>query len=393
MIQQVRVRNFKTLNEVSLELGQRNVIVGPNMSGKTNFISLFKFLNRMVVPAPGVHGLSNAVSSLGGFPEIAWRGGASNLISIALSGDFRGIEENGDKTSWEYLLEIVSDGRGLVTVQDEDLKITAPAGLYSVIRKDKSSGRRVLVSRERGAISEVDERGRSALEFEIPGWEGNKLRNFFASLRFYNFVPQLMKQINTAAAPPVLDEGGGNLSAWLLMLQTRFQEEFRKINAAVKDVLPDVASIYTFPTQQATVFVASGEKHFKSPVPVWQMSDGELCFIAWLSLIYSPPELTAPVYFVEEPENHLHPRLVDALIGLLDQAQTGAGANAAQLVATTHSLEVVDKTRLGDLIVFERRDGQTVCTRPREKTHLRELIAREEVGLGDLYYSGALGND
>jgi EAL domain-containing protein (putative c-di-GMP-specific phosphodiesterase class I) len=47
--------------------------------------------------------------------------------------------------------------------------------------------------------------------------------------------------------------------------------------------------------------------------------------------------------------------------------------------------------RLEDLIVFERRKGETLATRPQEKDHLRELMGREEVGLGDLYYSGALG--
>jgi hypothetical protein len=54
-------------------------------------------------------------------------------------------------------------------------------------------------------------------------------------------------------------------------------------------------------------------------------------------------------------------------------------------------LEVVDRSRLEDLIVFERRGGETLATRPREKDHLRELMSREELGLGDLYYSGALG--
>ena len=175
------------------------------------------------------------------------------------------------------------------------------------------------------------------------------------------------------------------------MLQTRYPEAFARINEVAKDVLPDIASVFTFPTQQSTVFVASNEKFMKTPVPVWQMSDGELCFLAWLSLILSPRDLTAPIYFVEEPENHLHPRLIDTLVGLLDQSQLGLGPTTAQVVATTHSLEVVDRSRLEDLIVFERRKGETLATRPREKDHLRELMGREEVGLGDLYYSGALG--
>jgi len=391
MIRHVQVNNFKTLNRVSLDLGLRNVIVGPNMSGKTNFISLFKFLRLMVLPAPGVHGLLNALNSLGGFLALAWRGSISNLISIELEGTLPSTAEDGEPEEWKYRLEILSDGRGAVTVQDEALDIARDGSGYQVIAKDPGSGRRVLASRDRRIVSEIQEPGRSALEFEIPGWDGNRVRDLFASFRFYNLIPQRMKEVNTSAVPVALEEDGSNFSSWMLMLQTRYPEAFARINEVAKDVLPDIASVFTFPTQQSTVFVASNEKFMKTPVPVWQMSDGELCFLAWLSLILSPRDLTAPIYFVEEPENHLHPRLIDTLVGLLDQSQLGLGPTTAQVVATTHSLEVVDRSRLEDLIVFERRKGETLATRPREKDHLRELMGREEVGLGDLYYSGALG--
>jgi len=60
MITQIRVKNFKSLNDVSLRLGRRNVLVGPNMAGKTNLISFFRFLTQMVVAAPGIYGLPNA---------------------------------------------------------------------------------------------------------------------------------------------------------------------------------------------------------------------------------------------------------------------------------------------------------------------------------------------
>lgn len=393
MIKRVHVRNFKSLNDVSLELGLRNILVGPNMSGKSNFVSLFKFLTRMVLPAAGVYGLPNAVSQMGGFAELAWRGDTSNLISIALEGDLSDGASGKLPDMWSYKLDFVSDGRGHISVQEESLIFTGPSGEDHAIRRDPRSGRREIISRQRGSIATVEDSSRSALEFEIPEWEGNRIRSLFATLRFHSLIPALMKQVNTTSAAAFLDEGGGNLSAWLLMLQTRYQEHFQRINLAAKGVFPDLASIFSFPTQQATVFLASQERFLRTPVPVWQMSDGALCFIAWLSLILCPPELGAPVYFVEEPENYLHPRLIEALFDLLDQTQSTPGVNPAQILATTHSLVVVDRAALDDLIVFERRNGATTCTRPREREHLHELISRREVGLGDLYYSGALGRE
>jgi len=123
------------------------------------------------------------------------------------------------------------------------------------------------------------------------------------------------------------------------------------------------------------------------------MSDGQLCFIALLSLIYAPLELGAPLNCIEEPENYLHPRLLHTLIGLLDQVQKELGPRSAQIITSTHSLELVDKVGLDDLIVFEKRAGMTKCTRPAKKSHLRELLTREQMGLSDLYYSGALSGE
>lgn len=393
MIRRVHVKNFKSLKDVSIDLGAQNILVGPNMSGKSNFLSVFRFLARMVLPASGVHGLTHAVASMGGFAELAWRGEQSSLISISLEGEFPEGWYNSESETWKYRIDFVADARGHVSVQEENLVFFGGRGEYPIVRRDPSTGWRVLMGREQAKVSEVRDGDRSALEFEIPEWEGNLVRNLFASFRFYNLIPQLMKQINTSAAAVFLEEGGGNLSAWLLVLQTRFPEYFQKINVAARGALPNISSVFTFPTQQATVFIASQEKFLKTAVPVWQMSDGELCFIAWLSLIYCPPDLSAPGFFIEEPENHMHPYLVETLLDLLDQAQSAPDVRPAQILAATHSLTVVDKSALDAIIVFERENGATVCTRPREKAHLRELIAKKEVGLGDLYYSGALGRD
>jgi predicted ATPase len=394
MITQIRVKNFKSLQDLSLTLGRRNVLVGPNMAGKSNLISIFRFLNHIVLGSPATYGLPAAINREGGFAELAWRGAQSNLISISLAGDLTGFAAGTHDDKWQYSLDIVGDRlHGSITVQDEMLSFSSPAGDTVLIRRDPSTGRRILGSPTRGTITEISDINRSALEFEVPDWEGNRLRMLFASLRFYRLIPQLMKQANPASAPPFLEEVGQNLSSWLLMLQTRYPDSFARISSAVKDVLPDVGNLFTWPTPQSTVFIASSERFLQTPVPVWHMSDGQLCFIAFLSLIFSPEEFGSPLYCVEEPENHLHPKLIHSLLELLDQRQRELGHQAAQIITTTHSLQVVDSFNLDDVIVVEKREGATVCTRPGDKPHLRELLTREEVGLGDLFYSGALSDE
>jgi len=178
-----------------------------------------------------------------------------------------------------------------------------------------------------------------------------------------------------------------------MMIQTRFPQSFARIVSAVKDVLPDVANIITWPTPQSTVFVASAERFLRTQVPVWQMSDGELAFIALLSLIFGPEESGAALFCVEELENHLHPRLIDALIKLHDQRRRELEGKAAQVIVTTHSPQVVDKVDISDIIVVSKRNGQTFLTKPGDKPELRQLLADEEIGWGALIYSGALSEE
>ncbi len=388
MIRNIRVKNFKSLKDVSLAFGLRNVLVGPNMSGKSNLIDVLRFLTRMVIPAPGVVGLSNAFITLGGFSEVVWKGGDTNFISISLDGDNVVGQNPEEHVRWSYEISILQDQ----TVQEEVLHVSRPEGNYKLI--DKADGQRALKNSDGRMITLVNDRSRSALEFEIPDWEGNSLRRFIGSWRFYRLLPQLIKlnQLNPATEQHFLAEYGDNLSSWLLTLQTRHRESFDKIRSVATDVFPELKDLFTQLTQQATVFLASGEKHLARPVFVSQMSDGQLSFIALLSLIFAPHERGAPLYCIEEPENHLHAQLLETLVELLKQVQDESGPDrSAQVIATTHSPYLVDKCDLEELIVVERRDGATQCTRPSDKQHLKELLAREEVGLGDLYYSGALG--
>lgn len=394
MITQIRVKNFKSLNDVTLNLGRRNVLVGPNMAGKTNLISFFRFLTQMVIPTPGAYGLPNAISQNGGFADLAWRGSESNLISLMLEGNFNESGPDGKSTAWSYSLDILGDrSRGSIMVQDEALTIKLDSRDIALIQKDPKTGKRILSNQAGNILARLDDPTRSALEYELPDWEGNTLRTYFASFCFYHLIPQLMKQINPVASQKFLEEGGGNLSAWLMMMQTRHPESYARIVSAVKDEMPDVANIITWPTPQSTVFVASAERFLKTPVPVWQMSDGELAFISLLSLIFSPEEYGSALYCVEEIENFLHPRLIDALIKLHDQRRGELGSIAGQVMITTHSPQVVDKVDLDDLIVMSKRNGETICTRPGDKPRLRQLLEDEEIGLGDLLYSGALSEE
>jgi predicted ATPase len=145
-------------------------------------------------------------------------------------------------------------------------------------------------------------------------------------------------------------------------------------------------------SESAKISIGSSEKYFKNPINLSRMSDGELAFLALMSLILAPEELAPPLLCIEEPENHLHPRLLENLVNILSQRQTEMGPRAFQVIITTHSPLLLDKLSIDDLIVFGKKEGATKATRVSSKKGLKQLLSRKETTLGDLWYSGALSD-
>jgi predicted ATPase len=60
-IKRIEIQNFKSFRHQTIELGQFNVLIGANASGKSNFLQIFQFISDIAH-----HGLSNAISMPGG---------------------------------------------------------------------------------------------------------------------------------------------------------------------------------------------------------------------------------------------------------------------------------------------------------------------------------------
>ena len=392
MIRNLHVQNFKSFKDVSIDLGRVNVVVGPNMSGKSNLIDVFRLLSRTVAPPGGTYGLPNAMLSFGfGFEDLTWKGADSKLISIALEGvGWPPLRPGGD-AKWSYRIEILGDRYGRTAVQGEFLTLCTAEGEHNLI--NNTGGQRQFANLKGASLGEVGYQDRSALEFERTDWEGNALREYILKWRFYSLIPSSMRGQNQSAAAPFLLEHGENFSSWLMTLQTRHDDEFERIARVARDLFPELEKLFTQPTQQGNVFAATREKYLKRTTSINQMSDGELVFIALLSLIYSPPELASPLLLIEEAENHLHLRLLVSFVELLKQVQQELpSGRCPQVIMTTHSPHLVDQFNLDELIVLGKREGATTITRPGDREDLRKLLEEEEIGLGSLYYSGALGS-
>jgi len=391
MITRLRVQNFKSLRKLDLELGPINVLVGPNMAGKSNILDVFRFLHQTFFPEAGTEGVSYALAQRGGVNEVLWKGGDEKLITVALEGT--DITEPG--TKYKYELQLIAGVGDFVTTQNESLKL-----FRAGVECD-------LITREQGFVRFKNADGKdfgggigsssvSALQYAVPGWDGFKFQQWARLWRFYHLVPPAMKQPSLMSLGQVLQPGGDNVSAWLMWLQAHSPESFRRVNEVIRDLFSEVVQINVIPTPDGKVHLATREKGLKRATNVWQTSDGFIALTALLSLIYVPPELSGTVFCIEEPENHLHPKLLETLVGLLRQVRqeaVGAGLSLTQIMLTTQSPYLLDHFSLDEIVWVEKKNGETLAFRPADKKHLKKLIEDEELGLGDLMFTGALAEE
>jgi predicted ATPase len=389
MIQRLRAHNFKSLRSLDLSLGPLNALVGPNMGGKSNIVDALSFLYESWFPQPGTYGPLNALAKRGGIDEVLWKGGQEKLLSIEI--EF--IDPAQPARTFHYALKLIGGAGGYAETQEESLILEDGGKQFPLIKQD--TGGRWLVNCDSKQLVSVQQ-GRSAMELAPPNWEGYPLKWFAQNWRRYQLVPSVMRLVNQVTAGGVLDAHGANLSAWLMWLQTRSPESFERLTEAARDVFPDIRQLMTWPTQQGTVFLSSQERALLRPTPVYQMSDGELVFIAFLSLICAPDDLSGTLFFIEEPENHLHPKLIETLFSLLRQVRqevVDRKASPSQIILTTHSPYVLDRMNLGEVIWVGKKNGETIPVRPSEKDHLKKLVEDGDLGIGDLMFTGALGEE
>jgi len=412
MIKRIKVRNFLSLRDVNVELRSTNALVGPNMSGKSNLIECLKFLqeavNRRTV-GDNVSALQEAFSRRGGFKEVAWKGETEEHITLELTAELLEPRARSPQ-SYNYEFSVRLGEYAFPVVETERLTLDGAGKTETIL--DARAGKERLLQRGEEALRENPQ---NTLGLGLEMWTDRRFAcsefsDFIKSWRFYNLVPALMRESNPPSPEEHLTEHGENLSAWLLTLQTH-TEEFRRIKQACRDVLPGLDEILFQPVpaktpiaytsgssptlgsaESAKISIGSSEKYFKNPINLSRMSDGELAFLALMSLILAPEELAPPLLCIEEPENHLHPRLLEILVEILNQRQTELGPKTFQIIITTHSPLLLDKLSIDDLIVFGKEEGATKATRASSKKRLKQLLSRKETSLGDLWYSGALSD-
>jgi predicted ATPase len=159
------------------------------------------------------------------------------------------------------------------------------------------------------------------------------------------------------------------------------EDRLRDWVSHVAQALPDLRGVATVerPEDRHRYLVLKYKTALEAPS--WLVSDGTLRLLALTLLAYLPK--LEGIYLVEEPENGIHPRAVEAAL------QSLASVYDAQVLMATHSPVVLSLTRPEQLLCFARTpDGETDVVLGSEHPRLQSW--QRDTDLGTLFASGIL---
>lgn len=357
-IHSIKIQNFKSIRETDdIEIRSINVLIGPNGAGKSNFISFFKFMNRLYDQQLQLY--------------ISRHGRAENFLHFGrkksdfLSG--RIVFDNSWKNEYEF--KMVPDQNGNLIFSEEWSNYTKPRTRHLNTSQISIGGN------TESAIRNDD------------GYRSKYLKSKFRGFKIFHFhdtsFNSKIKQPCSANDYAYLYEDGGNLAAFLYRLSKSYPKHFRMIEKVVESIAPFFDRFYLEPDEinSDQIYLRWLEKGSDQIFNAHNLSDGTLRMIS-LSTLLLQPDIPDTV-IIDEPELGLHPFAINKLAAMLQSASANS-----QIIISTQSVNLVNEFSANDIIVVEREDNQTVLRRQSEEGLIEWL---NDYSLGELWQKNILG--
>lgn len=424
-IKNIKVSNFKSFEEVNVDLGRFNVLIGANASGKSNFINIFQFLKDIAES-----GLDNAISMQGVDYIQNINIGASKNLSVELhieskdepvkfgtEKDKRIIGTKAYEFMYKFSIEFYKRKSGYKRIAEERLEANC-----NFVELEKKNGK----IKEKGKIGEgkislINDEGRVKCELEpedtpirmediIPPFFSKKefleeklppkelfietpiflppisfkINGFFRNMSIYDFDPKLSKHATLITGKNELEPNGSNLAIVLKnILDDRKKEE--RISNLIKDFLPFIEGITVEKLPDKSLLAGLKEVYYENTfLPAFLISDGTINITALIIALYFEK---TPLTVIEEPERNMHPYLISKVIDMMNDVSE---RQKKQIMVTTHNPEVVRYTGIENILLVHRDDkGFTQISRPAEKEEVK-IFLENKMGIEELYVQNLL---
>lgn len=357
-LEKLTIKNYKSIRDQSLELGPLNLFIGGNGTGKSNLISVFRFLREIVT------------QNLAGYT--AQKGGADALLYFGRKGS-KAIElklefAQGSKAN-AYRVE-------LAPTDDDGLSISSETVYYH--ERDKYPKPFDL------SVSVF------ARESNLKGAQhicARQALHDLESYRVYHFHDTsdsaAVKHSCELEDNSFLRSQAENLAAFLYWMKTKHSANYANIVDTIRQIAPFFDDFQLAPSRlnESRIRLEWRERGSDAYFNAHALSDGTLRFICLTTLLLQP---TLPgVILLDEPELGLHPAAITLLASLLSSAAT-----TTQVLVATQSVTLVNQFGPGEVWTVDRENHESVFR------HLSDedmSLWLDDYALGELWEKNLLG--
>jgi predicted ATPase len=354
----LKLKNWRNFREAEARFAHHSYIIGPNASGKSNLLDVFRFLRDICKPEGG--GLQKAVKDRGGISKLRClhaRRDPEVRIEVHFS-------DRVDEPSllWRYVLGFKPEGTG--------------AHRLLVSTEEVWQGNERILSRP---DFDDEKDGQLLTETHLEQTRANglfrEIADYFSGVTYLHLIPQLLKFGDKIGGNRLEDDpfGQGFLERIAKCTEKTRDKRLAKISKALSAAVPQFKELRFKPD------AVTGRPHLEAlyghhrPNAGWQredhFSDGTLRL---LGILWSLLEGNS-LLLIEEPELSLHQAVVEQ-IPLLIQAIQRASKQRRQIIISTHSQAMLDNPGID-------ARGVVVLEPGHEGTQVRRVSEAEQQGL------------
>lgn len=361
-IKNFTIDGFKSIRHLELELFQLNVLIGANGAGKSNLIGFFRLLNFLESGALQLH-----IGEQGGANSVLCYGAK---ITPQLSSTINFETDSGFN---RYHMRLIHAAGDTLIFADEEIQYskkgkTTEGPIISLGAGHKESG---MIAQSEGKIGTAKTTAK-VIRTMMRDWQVFQFHDTSSNAH--------IKQSKYVDDSYFLKANAGNLAPFLYQMREHKKEYYQRIVETIRLCAPFFDDFVLIPRDK-NVILNWKEKNSDMLFGPHQLSDGTLRMMAIVTLLLQP---TLPsMVIIDEPELGLHPYAITVLAGLLKSA-----SERSQLLISTQSANLVDELEPQDIIVVDRKDGQSVFRRP-DPTLLDEWL--DEYTMSELWEKNVLG--
>jgi predicted ATPase len=364
-LKQIRLKNWKSIADQTIELNPLNVFIGANGAGKSNLIGVIKLINAMFARQPGFR---NYVGQSGGADSMLHFG---KRKSPTAEMDLTFTTDTG---TTKYIAHWAAAAQDSLIFTDERVEFLRTGQTNPLVTH-------LGAGHTESKLAEID---------QTIGHQTAKIAlELLRSCRLFHFHDTSagagIRHLSRVEDNRFLYPDAGNLASILYLFEKQHPTTFRRITGAAKQMIPAFHSFLLEPsrlnnTQILLKWFQSGSDYEFGP---HQLSDGTIRFLALATLFSQPAEFMPLLIAIDEPELGLHPSALEVLAGMVKTA-----SQHSQVMLATQSATLLDHFDASDVIVANSQHGATTFNRM-SAAQLDSWL--DEYSLGEIWEKNVIG--